>query len=58
MISILSDSKINENNREQIENLAIGSLIKRKIKIGEIEKLGIKNYSKKRAWTINPKYFS
>jgi len=47
MISILSNSKINENNREQIKNLAIASLIKRKIKTGEIEKLGIKNYSKK-----------
>jgi len=47
MISILSNSKINENNREQIKKLAISSLIKRKIKIGEIEKLGIKNYSKK-----------
>jgi hypothetical protein len=47
MISILSNSEINENNREQIKNLAIASLIKRKIKIGEIEKLGIKNYSKK-----------
>ncbi len=47
MISILSNSEINENNREQIKNLAIASLIKRKIKIGEIEKLGIKNYSKR-----------
>ena len=47
MISILSNSEINENNREQIKNLAITSLIKRKIKIGEIEKLGIKNYSKR-----------
>jgi len=47
MISILSNSKINENNREQIKNLAIASLIKRKIKIGEVEKLGIKNYSKR-----------
>ena len=47
MISILSNSKINENNREQIKNLAITSLIKRKIKIGEVEKLGIKNYSKR-----------
>jgi hypothetical protein len=47
MISILSNSKINENNREQIKNLAIASLIKRKIKIGEIEKLGIKNYNKR-----------
>ena len=46
MISILSNSKINENNREQIKNLAIASLIKKKIKIGEIEKLGIKNYNK------------
>ena len=46
MISILSNSEINENNREQIKNLAIASLIKRKIKISEIEKLGIKNYSK------------
>ena len=47
MVSILSNSEINENNREQIKNLAIASLIKRKIKIGEIEKLGIKNYSKR-----------
>jgi len=47
MISILSNSEINENNREQIKNLAVASLIKRKIKIGEIEKLGIKNYSKR-----------
>ena len=47
MISILSGSKINENNREQIKNLAITSLIKRKIKISEIEKLSIKNYSKR-----------
>ncbi len=47
MISILSNSEINENNKEQIKNLAITSLIKRKIKIGEVEKLGIKNYSKR-----------
>jgi hypothetical protein len=47
MISILSNSKINENNREEIKNLAIASLIKRKIKIGEIEKLGVKNYNKR-----------
>ena len=47
MISILSNSEINENNKEQIEKLAVTSLIKRKIKIGEIEKLGIKNYSKR-----------
>ncbi len=47
MISILSNSEINENNKEQIEKLAVTSLIKRKIKISEIEKLGIKNYSKR-----------
>jgi len=47
MVSILSNSEINENNREQIKNLAIASLIKKKIKIGEIEKLGIKNYNKR-----------
>jgi hypothetical protein len=47
MISILSGSEINENNREQIKKLAITSLIKRKIKFSEIEKLGIKNYNKK-----------
>ena len=47
MISILSNSEINENNREQIKKLAIASLIKNKIKIGEIKKLGIKNYSKR-----------
>ena len=39
MISILSNSEINENNREQIKNLAIASLIKSKIKIGEMRKL-------------------
>jgi len=47
MISILSNSEINENNREQIKNLAVASLIKRKIKIGEIKKLGIENYNKR-----------
>ena len=47
IVSVLSNSKINENNREQIKNLAIASLIKRKIKVSEIEKLGIKNYSKR-----------
>ena len=47
MISVLSNSKINDNNREQIKKLAIASLIKNKIKIGEIKKLGIKNYSKR-----------
>ena len=47
MISVLSNSKINDNNREQIKKLAIASLIKSKIKIGEIKKLGIKNYSKR-----------
>jgi hypothetical protein len=47
MISILSNSEINENNREQIKKLAITSLIKRKIKTSEIERIGIKNYSKK-----------
>jgi hypothetical protein len=47
MISILSNSEINENNREQIKKLAVASLIKSKIKIGEIKKLGIKNYSKR-----------
>ena len=39
MISILSNSEINENNREQIKKLAVTSLIKRKIKIGKIKKL-------------------
>ena len=47
MISILSNSEINENNREQIKKLAVTSLIKRKIKIGEIKKLGIENYNKR-----------
>ena len=47
MISILSNSEINENNKEQIEKLAVTSLIKRKIKISEIEKLGVKHYNKK-----------
>ena len=36
MIAILSDTEINQNNREQIKGLAVKSLIKRNIKESEI----------------------
>ena len=47
----MNDKPVNSSPRvmlkKQIKKLAVTSLIKRKIKIGEIEKLGIKNYSKR-----------
>ena len=38
LIAILSDTDINENNREQIKELAVKSLIKRNIKESEIKR--------------------
>ncbi len=44
LISIISNNKIDNSNKEQIKNIAAKSLIKRKIKEIEIKKYGIKNY--------------
>ncbi len=47
IIAILSNTRIDETNRDQIRNLAIKSLIKRKIKQGELEKRNISRYNRK-----------
>ena len=47
LIAILSDTDINENNREQIKGLAVKSLIKRNIKKSEIKRRNIYKYNKK-----------
>ena len=46
LVSIISNNKIDNSNKEQIKNIAAKSLIKRKIKEIEINKHGIKNYNK------------
>ena len=45
LIAILSNTEINQSNKEQIKSLAIKSLIKRNIKIGEIKKRNIEKYN-------------
>ncbi len=47
LIAILSDSDINQKNREQIKELAVKSLIKRNIKKSEIKRRNIYKYNKK-----------
>ena len=47
LIAILSDTEINQNNREQIKGLAVKSLIKRNIKESEIKRRNIYKYNKK-----------
>ena len=47
LISVLSNTDINQNNREQIKALAVKSLIKRNIKESEIKKRNIYKYNKK-----------
>tara|TARA_B100002052_G_scaffold25253_1_gene19685 strand:+ start:25 stop:672 length:648 start_codon:yes stop_codon:yes gene_type:complete len=47
LIAILSNTDINQNNREQIKGLAVKSLIKRNIKESEIKKRNIYKYNKK-----------
>ena len=47
LIAILSDTDINQNNREQIKELAVKSLIKRNIKESEIKRRNIYKYNKK-----------
>tara|TARA_B100000945_G_scaffold321016_1_gene333367 strand:+ start:2344 stop:3264 length:921 start_codon:yes stop_codon:yes gene_type:complete len=45
LLAILSKSNINENNKEEIKNLAIQTLVKRAIKKNEIERLKITQYN-------------
>ena len=47
LIAILSDTDINQNNREQIKGLAVKSLIKRNIKENELKRRNIHKYNKK-----------
>ena len=47
LIAILSDTDINQGNREQIKGLAVKSLIKRNIKESEIKRRNIYKYNKK-----------
>ena len=46
LVSIISNNKIDNSNKEQIKNIAAKSLIKRKIKEIEINKYRIKSYNK------------
>ncbi len=46
-IAVLSKININENNKEEIKNIAVQSLIKRAIKKNEIERLKIDQYNPK-----------
>ncbi len=45
LIAILSNTVINENNKQQIKNLAVKSLIKRNIKEGEIKRRNINKFN-------------
>ena len=47
LIAVLSNTDINQNNREQIKGLAVKSLIKRNIKESEIKRRNIHKYNKK-----------
>ena len=46
LVSIISNIKIDDSNKEQIKNIAAKSLIKRKIKETEINRYEIKDYNK------------
>ena len=46
-IAILSNIKINENNKKELKDIAIQSLVKRGIKKNEIERLKIEKYNSK-----------
>ena len=52
LIAILSNTEINQNNREQIKGLAVKSLIKRNIKVNEIKRRNIFRYNKKQLETL------
>tara|TARA_Y100001970_G_scaffold36919_1_gene45555 strand:+ start:1221 stop:2147 length:927 start_codon:yes stop_codon:yes gene_type:complete len=45
IISIITNNKIDDNNKEGIKNIAVQALIKRKIKEIEIKKYNIQNYN-------------
>ena len=47
LIAILSNTQINQSNKEQIKGLAVKSLIKRNIKESEIKRRNIGKYNKK-----------
>ena len=47
LIAILSNTVINENNKQQIKSLAVKSLIKRNIKEGEIKRRNINKFNQK-----------
>ena len=47
LIAILSNTQIDQSNREQIKGLAVKSLIKRNIKENEIKKRNVYRYNKK-----------
>ena len=46
IISIISNNKIDDSNKEQIKDIAVKTLIKRKIKEIEINKYNIKDYNR------------
>ena len=52
LIAILSNTEINDNNKEQIKGLAVKSLIKRNIKENEIKRRNIYKYNKKQLETL------
>ena len=47
LISILTNNKIDNSNKEQIKAVAVSSLIKRKVKEIEIKKYKIEKFNKK-----------
>ena len=47
LISILTNNQIDNSNKEQIKDIAVSSLIKRKVKEIEVKKYNIEKYSKK-----------
>ena len=52
LIAILSNTEINQNNKEQIKGLAVKSLIKRNIKENEIKRRNIFKYNQKQLETL------
>ena len=52
LIAILSNTVINENNKQQIKSLAVKSLIKRNIKEGEIKKRNINKFNQKQLTSL------
>jgi len=52
LIAILSNTEINQKNKEQIKGLAVKSLIKRNIKENEIKRRNIFKYNQKQLETL------